>query len=203
MDKQRLASDEQVLQTEGALKANGFNVFVVNTKEEAKDKLFSLIPEKSEVMQMTSVTLDTLGVGEILSKSGKYIALRDKLYSLNRETHAKEMNIIGSAPEYALGSVHAITEDGHLYIASNTGSQLPAYAYGASNVIWVVGTNKLVKTHEDAMSRLSDHVLPLESERAKKAYGVPGSFISKLLIINKEINPKRANVILVRESLGF
>jgi len=46
-------------------------------------------------------------------------------------------------------------------------------------------------------------VLPLESERARKAYGVPGSFVSKLLIINKEIFPDRATVIIVKESLGF
>jgi hypothetical protein len=53
------------------------------------------------------------------------------------------------------------------------------------------------------MKRLYEHTLPLESERAKKAYGVPGSFVSKLLIINKEPNPERIKMFLVKSPVGY
>jgi hypothetical protein len=86
---------------------------------------------------------------------------------------------------------------------SNTGSQLPAYVYGADKVIFIVGTQKIVKNLDEAMKRVYEYVLPLESERAKKAYGVPGSFISKVLLINREMNPERIHLIFVNEKLGF
>ena len=41
------------------------------------------------------------------------------------------MKAIGGQPDYALGSVHAITRDGTLVIASASGSQLASYAWGA------------------------------------------------------------------------
>ncbi len=102
-----------------------------------------------------------------------------------------------------VGSVHAVTENGQVVVASNTGSQLPAYAYGSQNVIWVVGTQKIVSDLDAAFNRINEYVLPLEADRARKAYGVEGSNVSKLLILNKEINPNRIKLIFVNENLGF
>ena len=113
------------------------------------------------------------------------------------------MKKTGAAPEYCIGSVHAVTQDGKVFIASNTGSQLPSYAYGSANVIWVVGTQKIVKDFDEANERIYKYTLPLESERARKAYGVPGSAVNKMLIVNKEVAPGRITIIFVNEKLGF
>ena len=123
--------------------------------------------------------------------------------SMDRKTQGREMQKIGATPDWTIGSVHAVTEEGQVLIASNTGSQLPAYAYGSSHVIWVVGTQKIVKNIDQGIKRVYEHSLPLESERAKKAYGVPGSFVSKILIVNKEISPGRVVIIFINEKLGF
>ena len=123
---------------------------------------------------------------------------------MNRETQGAEMLKIGAAPQWSVGSVHAVTEEGHIFIASNTGSQLPAYASGASNVIWVVGVQKIVKNNDKALKRIYEYVLPLESDRLNKAYNLTmGSNVSKLLIINKEVKQGRATLIFVGEKLGF
>ena len=45
--------------------------------------------------------------------------------------------------------------------------------------------------------------LPLESERAHKAYGVPGSAVNKMLVVNREVTPGRITLIFVNEKLGF
>lgn len=50
------------------------------------------------------------------------------------------------------------------------------------------------------MDRIEKYVLPLENERAMKAYGV-GSAINKVLIVNKEVIPGRIHIILVKEKL--
>lgn len=199
-----LPEDQIIQTTASALAQNGIEALVANTGIEAKDKVLTLIPEGSEVMTMTSMTLETVGLMEELNKpDGKYKPVRDRLYAMDRNTQAQEMNRMGAAPAFAVGSVHAVTQDGHVLIASNTGSQLPAYAYSAIRVIWVVGAQKIVKSIEDGMKRIYEYTLPLESERAKKAYGVPGSAVNKLLVINREIQPGRVTLILVKEKLGF
>lgn len=200
----QLADIETVNKTIEALKANGIEAKFVETKEDAKREVLSLVPESSEVMTMTSQTLSQANLDEEINKAdSKFKPVRDKLYAMDRSTQGQEMNKLGAAPQYVLGSVHAVTEDGHVLIASNTGSQLPAYAYGAMHVIWVVGAQKIVKNTDEGIRRIYEHSLPLESERAKKAYGVPGSSVNKILILNKEVQPQRITLILVNEVLGF
>lgn len=200
----QLATKDSIQKTIEALNANGFNTEVVQSGTDAKKKVLELLPQGAEVMTMTSNTLDTISVSEEVNKvDGKFKPVRDKLYAMDRTTQLQEMNRLGAAPEYVLGSIHAITEDGKVVVASNTGSQFPAYVYGALHVIWVVGAQKIVKDLDAAFKRIYEYTLPLESERAKKAYGVPGSAVNKLLIFNKETTPSRITIILVNEKLGF
>jgi hypothetical protein len=125
-----------------------------------------------------------------------------KLAELDPKTQGRERTILGAAPEYMVGSVHAITEGGSVVIASNTGSQLPGYASGASHVIWVVGGQKIVSDLDEAIKRIYEYTYPLEDLRAQEAYGI-NSNVSKLLIVNKEVIPHRIKVILVKENLGY
>lgn len=199
----QVAAQQTVEKAITSLKANGIDAVFVENGAAAKAKVLEMIPQGAEVMNMTSITLDTIGVSQEIMESGKYDAVKNKLNTMNRETQSREMQRLGAAPEWTVGSVHAVTEGGYVVVASNTGSQLPAYAYGADHVIWVVGTQKLVKDMDAAMKRLYEHTLPLESERAKKAYGMPSSFVSKLLIFHREVRPGRITLIFVNEVLGF
>jgi hypothetical protein len=206
MDWDKLADETALKNTVDALKQSNIEALVVENGEAAKEKVLQMIPEGAEVMNMTSVTIDTIGLADAINKSGKYDALHPKLLSMNRDTEAREMARLRSAPEWAVGSAHAVTQDGKVLVASNTGSQLPAYAYGAAHVVLVMGTQKVVKNIEDARKRAYDYVLPLESIRGRKAYGQPDTWhsnVSKELIINKEVMPGRITIILVKEKVGF
>ena len=112
-----------------------------------------------------------------------------------------EMKRIGSASDYAIGSVHAVTRDGQVLIASASGSQIPNYAYGARNFIWAIGSQKLVKDLKEGLERIENYAYRLEDERAQKAYGMHSS-INKILIYRKETQG-RGSVIIVREPVGF
>lgn len=200
----KLADKQTVDKTIEALKANNIDAKFFETGEEAKKEIFSLMPEGAEVMTMSSLTLDTLEISNEVQESGKYNSVKNKLNSMDRQTQGREMQKMGASPEWAVGSVHAVTEDGHVLIASNTGSQLPAYVYGSAHIIWVVGTQKIVKNIENGTKRIYDFVLPLESERLNKQYNMDrGSFVSKLLIVNREMMPGRTTIIFVNEILGF
>lgn len=198
----KLADSKSIKKTIAALKENGIEAVVVNTREEAKQKVLELLPKGSEVMTVSSVTLQEIGVDSEINESGRFHSLRNKIYAMDYKTQRQEMSRLGAAPDFVIGSVHAVTQDGHVLIASASGSQLPAYAYGAGRVIWVVGVQKIVKDTNEGTKRIYEYVLPLEDERARKAYGV-GSGVYKLLILNQEKTVGRITLILVKEKLGF
>ncbi len=175
---------------------------VAENGEEAKRLFFELVPDGSEVFLGASVTLETLGIKDEIDQSGKYNALRPKMFAMDRATQGREIRKLGSAPDIAAGSIHAVTEDGHVLIASNTGSQLGPYASGAGKVIWVVGAQKIVKDFNEGMSRIYDYIVPLEEQHMQDLYKVSTN-VSKVLIVKKEIRPDRITMIIIKEKVGF
>lgn len=196
------ANDERVARTSKALAANGIQTLIAENGAEAKRLFFELIPAGSEVFLGASVTLETLGIKDEIDKSGKYEALRPKMFAMNRETQGREIRKLGGAPDFAAGSVQAVTEDGQVLIASNTGSQLGPYASGAGKVIWVIGSQKIVKDLNEGFRRIQEYVVPLEEEHMQQLYHMSTN-MSKVLIVNKEIRPNRITMIIVKEELGF
>ena len=196
------ATDEKIERTSKALEANGIKVLVAENAAEAKRLFFELVPDGSEVFLGASVTLEQTGIKDEIDQSGRFDALRPKMFAMNRETQGREIRKLGGAPDYAAGSVHAVTEDGHVLIASNSGSQLGPYASGAGKVIWVVGAQKLVKDINAGLRRIEEHVLPLEEIHMQELYKISTN-ISKVLIVNREIRPNRITMIIVKEELGF
>jgi len=198
----KLATDEQIETVVKALKANNIHMLVVESGEEARKLVLQLVPQGAEVYANISKTLEKIGVTDEIDKSGRYNAVRPKVLALDRKTQADEMRILRARPAYIIGSVHAITEDGHILTASNGGSQLAPYAYGASKVILVVGAQKIVKDLNEGFRRIEEYSYPLEDARLCATLGVPSS-IGKILIVNREIVPSRTTIIIVKEELGF
>jgi hypothetical protein len=199
---ERLASDEQIERTAKALEANNIRTLIAENNEEAKRMFFELVPEGSEIFLGASITLETLGIKEEIDKSGRFDALRPKMFAMDRATQGREIRKLGGAPDYAAGSVHAVTEDGQVLIVSNTGSQLGPYAYGAGNVIWVVGAQKIVKDLNEGLQRIYEYCLPREKVHMQQLYNA-GTGVNKILIVNKEFRPNRITMIIVKEELGF
>ena len=196
------ADDVRVKRTMAALEANGMRVLRAPEAAAAKWVVLDLIPEDAPVHQGASQTLDVLGITYEIEKSGRYAALRPRIWSMDREAEATEIRRLGAAPDVMLGSVHAVTETGSLLAASMSGSQLGPYASGAGRVILVVGTQKIVPDLEAGLLRINEYAWRLEDARAHAAYGVR-SAVNKVLIINREITPGRITVVLVDEVLGF
>lgn len=202
-DYSKPASEEELQKAKQSLEENGFKVEILDNLEDARKRVAEIIPAGAEVFTATSVTLKESGIDEDANESGKYVSVRDKFMPLaGKPEKAVEMRRIGSGSDYALGSVHAITQDkGHVFIASASGSQIPNYAYGASNFIWLVGAQKIVKNTDEAIERIETYTFPLEDKRAEQAYG-SGSSINKLLVYRKE-PMGRGTVLLLRQAVGF
>src|SRR5713226_6433501 len=196
-----LPDDETLVATVVALEEHGFSVEVVPDLDAAREAVLARIPEGSIVMTNTSVTLQETGIAAAIDDGGPYDSARNKMMALDFATQLQEMKAIAGQPDYALGSVHAITHAGVLVIASASGSQLASYAWGAANVIFVVGAQKLVPTMAAAHERIYQHSLPLEDARAQAAYG-QHSQVGKILEIHQEL-PGRIHVVLIRQQIGF
>ncbi|CAL9653205.1 LUD domain-containing protein [Streptomyces sp. enrichment culture] len=196
------ASDERLERVAAALKENNFNVEILEDAAAARARIKELIPEGASVFTGASETLRLSGIDEDINGSGRYDSVKVRGMSMDRATQMKEIWQNLACPDVMVGSVAAVTETGALVAASASGSQLPAYAGAAQNVIWIVGAQKVVPDLDAALRRVEEHCLPLEDERAKKAYGVPSS-LNRILILNKEPHPGRGTVLLVREAIGF
>jgi acyl-CoA hydrolase len=196
-----LPDDQTLAETVVALEEHGFSVEVVDGFDAARAAVLARIPEGSTVMTNTSVTLQDTGIADAINDGGPYESARNKMLALDFATQAQEMKAIGGQPDYALGSVHAVTRDGTLVIASASGSQLASYAWGAASVILVIGAQKLVPTLEAAHERIYQHSLVLEDARAQAAYGQHSS-VGKVLEIHQEL-PGRIHIVLIRQPIGF
>ncbi len=197
-----LPEEHALAATVVALEEHGFSVEVTDDLDAARAAVLARIPDGSSVMTNTSVTLAETGIADAINDGGgRWESARNKMFALDFATQAQQMKAIGGQPDYALGSVHAVTADGTLVIASASGSQLASYAWGVANVIFVVGAQKLVPTLEAAHQRIYQHSLPLEDARAQAAYG-QHSQVGKILEIHQE-PPGRIHIVLIRQQVGF
>jgi hypothetical protein len=197
-----MASIEQIRAVASALERNGITCNLVDSGEEARMAVQSILPVGAEVYNNTSRTLEVIGVAEDIERSGQYQPLRPRLYQMDREMQDREMRQLAASPDWVVGSVHALTEEGSLLIASASGSQLAPIVSGAGHVIFVIGVQKIVSDFNTGLRRIYEYCFPLEDRRARQAYGVP-SGVNNVLIINKAIFPGRISAILVNEPLGF
>ena len=185
-----------------ALRSHGFTVEILDDAGAARTRIKNLIPEGASVVTGASETLRLSGIDADINTSGRYQAVKPRVLAMDRVAGADDIRRLLASPDVAVGSVAALTETGSLVVASASGSQLPGYAGGAARAIWIVGAQKLVPDLPAALRRVEEHCLPLESDRAMKAYGGP-SAVNRVLILNAELYPGRGTVLLLREAIGF
>ena len=201
-----LPDPDTLQRTIAAVKARGIQVELVETKEAALARLQTLVPAGAVVMTGGSVTLTQIGFDALLI-SGNHLWRNFKADLLAEKDPVKlsALRLQGTLAEFYLGSVNAISETGELVFASATGSQLAPYAFSSRNIIWVAGAQKIAPTLDEAIRRVREYVLPMEDQRQKNASNKNGSFIGRMLILEREPAYLRRNLtlILVNEVLGF
>ena len=201
LEFERPADRARLKRTAAALAERGFDAQVADSAEQARQLVLKAIPDGAEVHTALSETIRALGITAEIEESGRYDSVRAKLNALDRETQDRERRKLGAAPDFVVGSAHAVTDDGQIVVGSGSGSQLGAYAYAGGNVILVIGHQKLVRDLDEGLRRVREYSLPREFARMQ-AVGYPGSVLAKTLIIHYDPS-SRIKVILVPETLGF
>lgn len=186
-----------------------------NNKDEAIDKVLSIIPVSSSVGISGSVTLDQLGIVKRLESRGNKVFNQYKT-GISRD-ESLEIRRKGSQADYYLASANAISGNGELVFFSGYGNRTAGISY-AKNVITVCGINKLTKNLAQALKRARELASPLNCKRLN--WNTPclknsicrqeiclfpdyKRMCCQILIIEAEVNLDRFKVILVGEELGF
>ena len=198
-----LPNEETIEETADNLRANGFEVVVVDSGDDALEAIQSQIPAGASVMNGHSTTLEEVGFAEYLSEGDhEWESLADEIWGIDDDEERQAARRKSQTADYFLGGVNAIARTGELVAADRSGSRIGAYPFAAGNVLIVSGVNKIVASLDDALDRLESVAYPLENERAQEAYGVE-SAIAKQLIFRQELEEGRTTVVLVREQLGY
>ena len=194
-----------------ALHSRKMSAYFVENKKDALHLALSLIPEDHIVSWGGSATLKEIGLIEEVKKNFKVID-RDLGQTKEEKTQLMRQALLADT---FLTSANALSEDGQIVNIDGTGNRIAATIFGPSNVIFVIGMNKVCKTVEDAWSRARNLAAPANAQRFEDL-GTPCSFngtcsdcksencICAYMLTTRFSKPAhKIKVILVNEPLGF
>lgn len=144
-----------------ALQSRNFDAYYVENSADAVQKALSLIPQDHVVSWGGSATLEQTGLLDAVKKRNKVI---DRDLAPNREEKTALMRQALLADTF-LTSANAISEDGQIVNIDGTGNRIAATIFGPTNVIFIIGMNKVCKTLDDAMSRARNYAAPVNAQR--------------------------------------
>ncbi|MFC2041032.1 lactate utilization protein [Chloroflexota bacterium] len=195
-----------------SLEKNNMAGLYVRTKEEALDKVISLIPEGSKVGFGGSLSLDQIGVKDVL-REGNYHFIDRNIPGLSGD-EIDRLRKESLLADVFLTSTNALTMDGKLVNIDGYGNRVAAISFGPGKVIVVAGINKIVSDLEAAMKRIKDYTTPIHAGRRDSAVpcaktGVcvdchtPQRLCNIVCIIEGQRRKDRMTVIIVGEELGL
>ena len=185
-----------------ALKSRKIDAVVAADGPAALAILQEMIPDGAAVFKSTSETLDAIGYSDYIRQTDRYLNLYRELAAEPDRERQRELRRLASVADYYVGSVHAIAETGEVIIASGSGSQLGAYVYGAKQVIWVAGIQKICPTLEAALARVRGYSVERHHQWAESSGRTAGP-LGKLLIFENEQTPDRVRLVLIKQSVGW
>ena len=182
--------------------------------EQAVASILSKIPDGVLVGLGGSESIIESGLVDGLRK--KNIRLLDRYKEGVSKEEVWEMRRKGLSSDIYISSSNAVTLDGKIVNMDGTGNRVAAMVFGPDKVILLVGMNKIVKTVEDAVTRIKNYVAPRNALRvnidtpcSKKGFcqephcRAPHRICCQLVIMESSMFPGRIKVILVGEELGY
>lgn len=182
------------------------------TKEDAVNTAMSLIAADTTIAFGGSMSLSESGVMDAL-KARTDIRLLDRSSAKTPED-VRQVYLDSFGADTYFMSTNAITLDGQLVNIDGNGNRVAALIYGPTQVVLIVGMNKVVPTVEDAVRRVRNTATPPNCLRLNintpcAATGVCADCLSENCICNQIVITRhsktadRIKVLLVGEELGY
>ena len=144
------------------LKSRHFDAYYCSTREEAIAKVLELIPAEDVVSWGGTMTVDELGIKQLLAERGQKVLDRDTAKDM-----PERMAIMraGLTCDTFLTGTNAITQDGELFNIDGNGNRVAAMCFGPKSVVVVAGMNKIAPTVADAHVRARHTAAPINACR--------------------------------------
>ena len=195
-------------------KKRNMNGIYCENRKQAVEEILKMIPDNALVGLGGSETIIETGLVDALRK--RNIRLLDRYKEGVSKEEVDAMRREGLLSDVYIASSNAITVDGKLVNMDGTGNRVAAMIFGPKKVVLMAGMNKVVRTVEEAISRIKNHAAPLNAVRVNKetpCYHLgycndphcfpPNRICSQLVILESSMVPGRVTVVLVGEDLGY
>ena len=137
------------------LKSCGYDAYFVKDKAEALSLAKSYIKPNMSVGLGGSESVKEIGLLDFLLEN-KEITLHNQYEAgISMEENIKRRKQ-GLISDIFVTSTNAITKDGKLVNADGSGNRVAALSYGPTNVLLIVGINKIVDSLEDGFKRVME-----------------------------------------------
>lgn len=194
-----------------AFQKRGMEACYCSTKEEACQKVLSLIPEGASVTAGGTESMIQAGVMDAI-KTGNYQFIDRKTAKTPEEARALYGKMV--CADYFLTSTNAFTRDGMLVNIDGASNRIACIAHGPAHVIVLASMNKLCTTAEDAIRRIRTQAAPPNALRVGASTpcsktGICGDCLNpdciccEILVTRYSRIPGRIQVVLCGENLGF
>ncbi|MCG3660280.1 lactate utilization protein [Aliarcobacter butzleri] len=192
------------------LKSCGYDAYFVKDKAEALSLAKSYIKPNMSVGLGGSESVKEIGLLDFLLEN-KEITLHNQYEAgISMEENIKRRKQ-GLISDIFVTSTNAITKDGKLVNADGSGNRVAALSYGPTNVLLIVGINKIVDSLEDGFKRVMDVAATKNIDRMNKkaiSFGKEPKYnldniARKFSWIKADDEIGRIIIILVDEELGY
>ena len=204
--------EERIQRTMAALEKNNMKAYYAENRDELFDIVRGLVKNDKLITAGGSVTLEESGVKQMLMTEFKGVYLDRS----EGKTPEEVEDILHKAfvSDTFFASSNAVTEDGELYNVDGRGNRVSAMIYGPTQVVLIVGVNKIVRDMEEAVCRVEQVAAPKNTRRLNS--GTPceitgscahcrsrGRICCSYVRMAQQRVKDRIKVIIVNESLGY
>ncbi len=197
-----------------ALKRNGFDAVYVEDSATACQTVLSMIPSGATIGFGGSLTLEETGLLSRL-REGDYQLINPPWVELSMSREQRlPLRRQAMVADVFLSSTNALTLDGRLVNTDATGNRLAPMMFGPKRTILVAGVNKITRSLDEALDRVSSVAAPPNAKRLNcdtpcVTTGLCGDCRSKdricnvTVILHRKTRGVDLSVVVVGEELGL
>lgn len=191
------------------LKSCGYDAHFVKTKEEAFELSKTYIKSGMSVGLGGSVSVQEIGLLDYLLNKKDITLFNQYEDGISMDENIKRRRQ-GLVSDIFVTSTNALTKDGKLVNADGSGNRVAAFSYGPTNVLLIVGINKIVEDLEAGFKRVMEVAAIKNIDRMNKkaiSFGKEPKHnidnIANKFSWVKADDKDRIIIILVNEELGY
>ncbi len=203
--RQRLKNMKKLQKLAATLNKRGYETEVFDNRSVLNERTLEFIRGHT-VGYGSCRTLEHLELHKLISRHAKEV-----FPHIPGEAGDDERNALTA--DFYFASANAVSMDGHIINIDGTGNRVAATCFGPGRVIYLIGSNKIADTLDEAMKRAKDTAVKLAKHFNRKTPCVktgkcedclsPGCICSVTVIHRRKPNGVKISVFLINEALGL